>query len=364
MDKGTNLVCKSALRVFVTVSSIGDSTVGINHGANLISSCLQRHRVQNIFQAPNREGKTFHLDSYLIAGAFDRATLRHRNVERSRCALKEAALACAHSNDIFFFIFRRRREFLIDCVSNHLLHFPRCHTFTGRAVAPEIIGSGIFFQHKAHNKSGHIAGHKSVRCLFQRLIDGKNADTTGSLLESTFYNPLYFLLDADNWQALFRRVFPIALNLPRTIQCSRKAGFHIGRFKGGLQLLCDAAFSTLGQRTLQEHVINQIELLKAAEINLVVEFLQRLLQCGEIGHTSAALMLRRIQDKSTRRNSLFPFGQTLFRLRFKSHRTLTVILSIILTVCHILYILAQKVIAHRCQAFDIEQLVRRLNDCF
>ena len=75
-------------------------------------------------------------------------------------------------------------------------------------------------------------------------------------------------------------------------------------------------------------------------------------------------MLRRIQDKSTRRNSLFPFGQTLFRLRFKSHRTLTIVLSIILTVCHVLYILAQKVIAHRCQTFNIEKLVRRMNDCF
>ena len=87
MDKGTNLVCKSALCVLVTVSSIGDSTVSINYGGNLISRCLQLHRVQNIFQAPNRESKAFHLDSYLIAGAFDRATLRHWNMKRSRCAL-------------------------------------------------------------------------------------------------------------------------------------------------------------------------------------------------------------------------------------------------------------------------------------
>ena len=166
MDKGTNLVCKSALRGLVAISSIGDSTVGINHSGNLISSCLQLHCVQNIFQAPNREGKAFHLDANLITGTFDRATLRHRNMKRGRCALKEASLVCAHNNDVFFFIFRGRRKLLIDCVGNHLFHFPRCHTFTGRAIAPEIISSSIFLQHKAHNKSGHIARHESVRCLF------------------------------------------------------------------------------------------------------------------------------------------------------------------------------------------------------
>ena len=210
----------------IAVSRPGSHVITVGNPAERIDDfrqhrgfCLKRLFLKNVLQSPNRERELLHLTADAFSCVRNRGTHIERNTKCYRSDFIESLLCRGHGNNILVLVTRIRCNFETNDLINHFLELVDIQNIVGESIAPAICPGSVLFKHKAQNKCRQIAGHKTVWCSLQNIINFLNGYTATAVLEAIIYDSINAHLDFRNQKMRFGN--PVFRHFP----CTIKSGF-------------------------------------------------------------------------------------------------------------------------------------------
>ena len=242
-------------------------------------------------------------------------------------ALQKCLLLGTHRHDVLRRLSRRRIA-LVHRIDDHALHLLDAHRLARRSIAPKVVFVNILFEHKSEHKRRHTALHQAKRRLLQRRIYRIHAHAPRLALEPTRNHVFDFLLYLDDRQSLLCRVFPIALDFPRTFERSsgsRRLVIY------AVILLIHPTFHAFSHLIQAKQRLAHLVMFEPIGILFAIDALERLFQFVHICHALASRIVFRIEPKRAIHHRITPFAKASIGIRHVFVRPLSIFLGVILT---------------------------------